>query len=611
MIRKHVFETTRQLMYHGRPFADKQLEFMEYALDTINTDKNTDKITVFSARCGLGKSTFLQVLIQSWLKEEKEEGLIIVTDNLERLSSFTNGDDRIAYLTAENKSSEIVRQMKCPVLLMSTQRYFQMQSIDRLLECQINGVGCRRNTIIFDEAPYFYKSGEFGIDELNYLHSAIESISDKCNPEDKEWLVSQYNVFRDFMIDVIKSLEFERSKTSYLFWQSERESITEDDTRFYDILKRNIRDIKGNYPKTEEILHHIFLLLQNGAIFKSLKTHDSDTYSKGFIITEKLHDRFMTNGCVKTFVFDATAKYSEMYPQDAEWLNILDCDQFNVPLDFMHVHLIDVNTTRNAIFNQKDSRDRIEAIKAHIASKGLKPEDSLLVSYKSLVDNRRFEDIGFTEKNSMYFGNTKGFNNHSDKHNYIQVGYNRQSDINYLNLLLSNNEDFNLHMTRDITGIENNIAAFDSMMKNDIVDGYMSAEIVVDIIQNVFRTKARDITNRENVDVYLYIKNTDNIMLELQYAFAMLGATIEVEEIQQMKIAKIKNRNTQKKTNAQKIIDWLETLSPGQKFTSTDMLVALNITQSQFNKTKEKNSVIAAMFKDMHIEKNIYRKNEN
>lgn len=609
MIKKNVFETTRQLMYHGRPFADKQLEFMEYALDTINTDKDTDKITVFSARCGLGKSTFLQVLIQSWLKEEKDEGLIIVTDNLERLSSFSNGDDRIAYLTAENKSSEIVRQMKCPVLLMSTQRYFQMQSIDRLLECQINGVPCRRNTIIFDEAPYFYQSGEIRIDELNYLHSAIESISDKCNSEDKAWIVAQYNSFREYMIGVIKNLECERPKTTYLFWNdSKRNSITEDDKRFYNILRSNMSDIKMNYPKVESILHNLSLLMEQGSIFKSIKTHDSDSYSKGFIITENLHNKFITGGCVKTFIFDATAKYSEMYPQDAEWLNMLECEDFNVSLDWMHIHLVDVNTTRNAIFNQKDSRDKINAIKNHISSLGLDTDDTLLVSYKSLIDNKRFEDIGYNEKNTLYFGNTKGFNAHAEKHNFIQVGYNRQTDINYLNLLLSNNEDFDKKLKRDIAGLDDNIVAFDTLLKDDIVDGYMSAEIVVDIIQNVFRTKAREITNTENVEVYLYIKNTKNIMKELQYAFAKYGATITVESIEQIQIAKILNRNTKKQTNAQKIVEWLDSLSTGQEFTSDEMLDALNLSQSQFNKTKEKNVLLATMFKEMRISKNVYRK---
>ena len=121
MIKIDTFFRMLERIYPNRKLHPKQIDFLKFALNEVNTDRDTDKITVFPARCGLGKSTyFLKVLVKSWLAENTDEGLIIVTDNLERLAVLDDVDDnRIAFLTAENKATEIFRQNYCPALLIS------------------------------------------------------------------------------------------------------------------------------------------------------------------------------------------------------------------------------------------------------------------------------------------------------------------------------------------------------------------------------------------------------------------------------------------------------------------------------------------------------------
>ena len=240
MIKTTTFRKNLNHIY-DRKFNKKQISFFNFALDQINNDRNTETITVFPARCGLGKSTFLKVLVKSWLEDNTNSGLIIVTDNLTRLNEINDETDRrIAYLTAENKETEIFRQAYCPVLLISTQRYFQMDSIDQFLHYYDNGVTKTRTTIIFDESPYFYEDGEIGITEINLLHSALnDGISDLCSSNDKQWIVGQFDSFRQNLIETINGLEQKRNQTTYLFYQPENEWITDDDMRFYSILENN------------------------------------------------------------------------------------------------------------------------------------------------------------------------------------------------------------------------------------------------------------------------------------------------------------------------------------------------------------------------------------
>ena len=113
MIKTKTLGKNLNRIYHNRNriFNEKQLSFFNFALEQINNDHDTKKITVFPARCGLGKSTFLKALVKSWLEDNSDRGLIIVTDNLIRLNEINDESDRrIAYLTAENKETEILRQ---------------------------------------------------------------------------------------------------------------------------------------------------------------------------------------------------------------------------------------------------------------------------------------------------------------------------------------------------------------------------------------------------------------------------------------------------------------------------------------------------------------------
>ena len=599
MVKVETFNKNKELLYSKRKFHLKQIEFFNYVLDVMNSDRDTDTITVFPARCGLGKTTFLRIFIKSWLTDNKNRGLIIVTDNLRRLSELNDeNDNRIAYLTAENKSTEIIRQSYCPILLISTQRYFQMDSIEPFLSYKNNGIECRRDTVIFDETPYFFTDNEIGIDQINLLHSALNAgISDLYDNKNKAWALSQYDKFRKYFIDTITGLEQKRSQTTYLYFMPDVDQLTDDDKRFYEIIEKN-EDIFGKYPTAKRILSDIDYFIHNGGFFASFKLKDNNTYHKSFIIRKSHKDKFMFGKDIKTFILDASAETSELYSDYADWMNILDCDEFNVSLDFLKLHIVNVNTSRNSLINKSDKLVRLDAIKNYINELSPDLDDTVFVTYKALLEDNIFEDIGFTKSNSMYFGNVKGFNNKKDKHTFIQVGTNRQSNITYLLNLIFYNDDFEGQVKDTCYDVDKNIRIIDNLLKSDLVDSYMCAEVASDFIQNLFRTKARDISNTDEINAYLFCSVTDNLMMEMKYAFEFQGATIDIVELDELSIQKIKNRKGD--TVAKSILDWIDNKGKGE-FEITEMFDSLKIDNNGFKAVKKSNPVIKKKFEDMRI----------
>lgn len=283
MINADTFNRNREKIFPKRDFHPKQLDFFKFALETINRDRDTNRITIFPARCGIGKTSFLRILIKSWLADNSGRGLIIVTDNLQRLGELNDENDyRIAYLTAENKATEIIRQGYCPILLISTQRYFQMDSIEPFLTYKNNDIEYKRDTVIFDETPYFFSDSvdsnkcKLGIKELNDFHSALsDGISDLFDNENKEWILTRYDIFKKEQEELINRLEQKRNRTTYLFYKPEKDTITENDERFNNIIEKNI-DIFNKYPTAKSILENISFYVKNGGFFVSSKLKDSN-----------------------------------------------------------------------------------------------------------------------------------------------------------------------------------------------------------------------------------------------------------------------------------------------------------------------------------------------
>ena len=107
----------------------------------INGVSCAETLKVFPLPCGVGKSEYIKYLISDALN--KNYGLIVVTDEVERLNSYTAAQDeqlteyiqrninRISILNSSTIATEVKVLHSKPIVLMCTQRYFDL-SIDEI-----------------------------------------------------------------------------------------------------------------------------------------------------------------------------------------------------------------------------------------------------------------------------------------------------------------------------------------------------------------------------------------------------------------------------------------------------------------------------------------------
>ena len=77
-------------------FDDKQIQFFKDTFEIITHNKDTNKVTCFSQRCGIGKSTFIHTFMHCCIGDcfysgrHKPQELVIITDSIKRLEELSN-----------------------------------------------------------------------------------------------------------------------------------------------------------------------------------------------------------------------------------------------------------------------------------------------------------------------------------------------------------------------------------------------------------------------------------------------------------------------------------------------------------------------------------------
>ena len=152
-----------------------QKSFVDYCTDIIMSDqKNKKKVPVISSPCGIGKTTTIKELISKVLEDKELPGMIFVTDTIKALEDVAAEHlNDISLLTQENLSTELTAQKGKKVLLMTSQRYFNMiaDEINQLLFWD----GGRRTKIIIDERAQVFKQTNINLKNLNDIDTAIEN----------------------------------------------------------------------------------------------------------------------------------------------------------------------------------------------------------------------------------------------------------------------------------------------------------------------------------------------------------------------------------------------------------------------------------------------------
>lgn len=584
----------------------------------ILSSKDMSTVDVFPLTCGLGKSSYIRHALAQTIKNK--DGLIVVTDKIEGLQDYTHSNrtdeqelndfllehkEQIALLYNETMADEtphLYGRKAKPVILMTTQRYFGLSAEEI---ATLTSGSMKRQTIIFDEKPYFTEWRKIGIDELNKIDTAINAINDTATPRDKDWMLQQWQIIAQRIRSMFSEYENKNTETEKTFWQDGRGCMSDDDNRFFALVER-YKDRFG--LRQANICKNLFAVKQmfyEGATFTSNKRLTSKEknreYSNYLTVLLDNTDKFLDVGA-KIFIFDGTADISPDY--DLYYINMIDCQQYKRKIPNATVTLIDVPTGKTRLTSRNHKHD-VDAIISYIKKHWVKP-----VIFTYLYLENRFKKE-FPTIN--HFGNIKGSNAYRNETEIVQVGVNRYTELAYRELTYFNKLTTRKPNQKTIKAIGQNA-----------INQPMNRAILEDIEQNFFRSAIRDInctspvTYTLFVDVYAKDENGRYIMDEngckvysnlvkmIQTRFEGYGAKVEIcDTPTELKLDKIANRKSQNQTHSQKIVDWLYAHT-NTEFEIGDMLNDIGLTKEKFHDVKVYNPHIKQLFQEIRIGKGRY-----
>lgn len=562
-----------------------QQQTKEFIDNIITADRNEEKVTVLPLRCGLGKSTYIANRIIETVESDTTDGMIIVTDSINRLREYVNMADivnkyqqHIMTMTADNINEAVKKQNFCKILLMTTQRYFRLSQKEIMeLTKWKNG---RRTTIIFDEKPFIREDRQLTIKDFNDVDSALEmGIDDDANQTDKAWCITEWRKLTEHIRQQMDDYENLCEKDHFYLWHTDEwQSMTDDDTRFTKFVEKNKNKIASQkYTDAYRNIQHIRQIFTDGAIFSCHKKR-SGAYFKCFTLMIDNRGK-LTNLGAKVFVLDGSADITPEY--DADYLDIIDCSAFGVPLNNLKIDCVNINTSRNHIIGNAENPEAIQAIQKYIREKCQNPT---VFTYEDAEKH-------FTEYPTNHFGNIKGRNDYRKCAEIVQVGLNRFPELTYF--LRTEAEDISMEIIKSLSP-EESIQAFEKIfsfnkINNFLLEDTMMLSLLADIEQNLFRGVIRNIASQEEMRYTIFF-DTDNyayLVDLLKKRYGNKGATINVIPTPiELQLSKKKNRNTTKETSTQRFLKWYEIQQSGRIFKTSEMRKETGLSQDQFKEVK-------------------------
>ena len=570
----------------------QQLEFAEKVCNsmyasTLQTDKQVHVVTV---RCGFGKSiaqkTFLNHITDDEFAFTKEQwglltqlGVIYVTDRIGRLEEvygYGNIMEHCYLLSSESNCNiaveeQIVDQQYYPILLMTTQRYFQMDVAGiRALKKWRNYTGeHERKLIIFDEKPQFIDMFSLSANELHRVENALVNVLEY---EGKGRLIASFGEIKSEVLhewdELSMYLSENKIKKSYTWVPADNQAI--DSAEFYSLVK--------NVNLPDHVMQTIAAIKRrksNGCFYVNAQT--GKVQNRYYTIPMNNLDKILLED-FSYWIFDATAY------NDIEYLALSN----RLPFDFFvandirkencQIVLTNFNTSRNKMDDEKQ-----EKLLSYLSSQS---KDTVIITYKF------FENIiqkEYPEYATMHFGNTRGNNSLREATKLLQIGLNRQHDRDYLGVLLElypeERERLNTMSRPEIDSYIKEITHMSSVLYNDErMNAIMISKIATDLEQNIFRSKIRQFGSDEFVRTEVICSAKYSAVFEM--ALEKYGIPYEVNEE-----SFEEKRAAREGSHAQKVLDCLEQIPVMTEFTTRDLYQKAGLTAKQFDKVRNTHEI--------------------
>lgn len=587
-----------------------QWEFMD-KMNKLLKNEDDSILTVIPAPCGIGKSTYINLLIKESVSANDTEGVIIVTDSIKRLEGYVEHptelseiyhkyNKRIAILRSDNIVEAMSSQRRKPILLMTTQRFFRLtrEEIIELLQYDHG----KRTRIIFDEKPYLTEQIEISYQTLNGVDTALyDGLDDTIDQNNKKWCIEQFRTFKEHLKNIMDDYE-KLGEKQFCLWHCGDGTMTDDDERFLTFVGTYKRNINAVNPDAYKNILALKCLVENGAVFQC-KKRKSGEYGKSFFLMIDNKEK-LTNLGAKVFVLDGTADISPEY--DAEYVDVVDLGNIKLNLSNLVIDCINVSTSKNVFCRKtKEAKSITDTVTNYIKANSV--DDKLAVFTYKEVESRFEENF----RNVGHFGNLKGFNDYNQCNTIAHIGLNRFPPLSYF-LMYSMNYPEELDMIKGLSP-EKAIKAFEKRLSNkrEITDSVMEYYILADLEQNIFRSAIRNIQYQDEVRIMLFFNTREyqELIELLKSRYGSLGATVNtVNTPTELLLEKTVNRKSEKMTQAQQVLKWLDEQEKGNVFKLSDMLDDLGISSKQWDKLKSKKNGIKEKFQMMSTGKRGYYK---
>lgn len=552
-------------------------------------EEHKDMVSVLSIPCGSGKSTALTKLIYNVIQRGNGEGLIIVTDSVDRMGKYWSHEtdnsffddallrfirqnqNKVAVINSQNYDQMKIRQHYAPVAIVTTQRYFSWTP-ERIKE-HLRWKNGTRPLIVFDEAPYLSAERDITVATINTVASALRmniEATDEESRTEKHNAIAVWEKVRSSLLPLMDKLEY-MPGLQYAFIPGTECDELKD---FLTYVQAHRSQLDTNTIKIVQMTEDILSLLQNWGVYSHRDTEKSGKYESKFTVHVDYRE-LLIGLDAKVIVLDGTADISPMYDED--YIHKLPTRNYSRSLSYLTIKLCDIPTGESEL--RGDSLETAKMIHAYLCA--ATNSDRNLVIFSSEKMEAAFRSCGYDREHTGHFNNIKGLNTYNRAINIAQVGLNRKPPVDYLTLDLARNEETRIQLIAD-TASDGIIAAMNNARKAlNYSKETMIRHVLADMEQNLYRGIIRNADNTQPFTYYVFFDHEQygDLINAIHERYDPLGAS--VERVSRDKIEKFREKSAiDKRIEATEA--WLNQWD-GTKIRQSQVYKALDMDRTEFN----------------------------
>ena len=205
----------------------------------------------------------------------------------------------------------------------------------------------------------------------------------------------------------------------------------------------------------------------------------------------------------------------------------------------------------------------------------------------------------------------KGTNKYRECTQMAHIGLNRFSDIGYLQIYLALYPEVYQHIQDKLDcskSILNKLLEMEyGNFTNKRMYRLMYSKLLVDVEQNIFRTKLRNYNNKDRVYIYLFYNS--NTYAELNNSLAKRLSINEITSDVPPEILKHKilSRDNEKPSVAQRIVSWFSENEGYGEIKTGDLLKQIGITNNQLCSARRDNISLKNLMDSKKTKRGIYK----